>query len=460
MRKLSVKDRICIGLSIICISILACYIYIIARYRPWIGDDAIFCFEGALSYYINYGKASEPYVGNRITEITQVIGRVIEYYTQWGGRLLTGVVDPLMVIAGKTTSAIITSAIFIGILINSLKLVYKKTIEIFRHPLELICVGALLLMYNSTMSHSISRVFINLYGLSFMLYFMLLNLNEQCMKNDEVNSGNIFTMNALGLLAGISHELLGIWFMIQLLLQTVLTKRDIKSIFIHFRYFCGLAIGYTICVVAPGNFARMKNSHEISAYNTFFDRFLESIKTHIHTFINYEYMGAHILKILIIIFIAAFIFLCTKGNHEYMGWVAEKSIYIAISVVLWSIPARASARGMYGAMVYVLIILLKVIYEAEKEIKYKEYISAVLACIVMLLVLRDCNSWMPSMVKQAVYREKLIALSVEKRYSEIVVPKFSEECDRNVFFLRYVNSQDEMNSVFQIKLNGTHIILE
>lgn len=455
-------DKIALFISTFFLCMMALYFFFIVRYRPWIGDDVLHNFTGGLSYYIYPERATDQqYLGEKFHNIYQLIQHATEYYLNWGGRILTGIADPLMVMAGKTFSAIITVITFIGILIAGLRLVYKNVRTILLHPLSVIAVGALLLFYNVTLDYGIMRCMVNLYGFSLLLYLILFNLNEEIFSaHKKVSQSMMLMMNIVGFLAGISHELLGIWFIFQLLFRTIICTKNLKNFFIHYKCYMGLFMGYIICFIAPGNFARMKNPHEAEMNSSYFPRVIKSAKEHLLVMTSYEGIGKYIFQVMLLLTLVSFIFLIYKKRCMCIHGVLEKIISILVSVALWGIVARTPSRGLYGVLLYALLIMIEINYNAEKLFTYHMIISMCISIVIFFVVLYDNCSWIPSMTIQAKNRENIINTAVADSEKEVYVPKFTEECNRSIMLLEYVDSQYELDWFYYIRMYGTHIIIQ
>lgn len=275
MKKIKYKKIIPMTISLVGMMFMGVCFYMICRYRPWIGDDALHCFTGGLSCYVHpeYAKQglSDQHLGEYFTSLSQALSHATEYYVSWGGRLLTGVMDPLMVIGGKSASAVVSVCTYMGIILLGFRLVYGSIKEVFRHPLILLSTSSLLLFYNAAMDELVMRCMVNLYGFSFLLYLAILNLYEHILKSKgSINVTNVVLINVLGVVAGVSHELVGAWFLFQFMFGTFIRTRSVKKTLINCRYLAGTIIGYIICIVAPGNFARAKSPHEGGKHPDYF----------------------------------------------------------------------------------------------------------------------------------------------------------------------------------------------
>ena len=79
-------------MSISCagLALLSIYLYMVCRYRPWVGDDTLHCFTGGLSYYIHPEYiVSDEHLGEYYSSFMQAVEHAREYYLEWGGRLVT-----------------------------------------------------------------------------------------------------------------------------------------------------------------------------------------------------------------------------------------------------------------------------------------------------------------------------------------------------------------------------------
>lgn len=458
------NEKVSVICSVFSIFIMGLIFFCICRYRPWIGDDSLHCFSGGLLYYIHPEYSNtDMYLGDYFSNISQVIEHAKLYYFNWGGRLLTGFVDPLMVISGKTFSAFITTLIYICIIILGLNLAVTDIKEIFLHPLILLILGGIMLFYNRAMDLLLMRCMMDLYGFSFFLYLALFNIYRAIVeKKIEIKNSIVFyiSINVIGFLAGISHELIGAWFIFQLLFYSFLKIKDRKIIIHNIKYFIGLICGYIICILAPGNFARTQQKHESGLNTSLLIRLYKSIAEHFNMLCLHEDGGKVLFISLVFISLLCVIFLVINKKLTHWEWYIEMFAYILSSVVLWGFVAKTVSRGLYVALLYFILIFIKVIIEAEKQV-FNIFFNKLIIFLflsLMLFVLFDL-SWIGIMIPQAKNREALISHAAEAEQPVAKVEVFSEECNHYIFCLDIVDSQEELDWFYSDKMYGTHVEL-
>lgn len=217
---------------------------------------------------------------------------------------------------------------YIGIILLGLRLVYGSMKEIFSHSFVLLSISSLLLSCNEL--HD------GLVWFFFFLYLVIYNLYEHILKGENaVSVKKISLINLLGLVAGISHELIGAWFLFQFIFGTFIRTHSIKKTLINCKYLAGTIIGYIICFVAPGNFVRASHQHEAGLSTPIIPRMVKSFSMHKMMFFTYENIGKWIFASMTLLAIGSFVFLWYKKEFKYWGWVIEKIVYIFVSVVLW-----------------------------------------------------------------------------------------------------------------------------
>lgn len=188
---------------------------------------------------------------------------------------------------------------------------------------------------------------------------------------------------------------------------------------------------------------------------------IKSLFRHIYVFFIYENDGKWIFAGITLLVVGGFIFLCYKKEYGYWSWIIEKIIYIFVSVVLWGLVASPPTRGIYIALVYLFLIYAKIIYKAEKLLNKKAVILlGTMALVILVRVIVDCSSWIPSMVIQSHSRETIIAEAAANHAEYVYVPRYTDECNRRIFELKSVDSQDELDWLYNIRMYGTHVIIE
>ena len=448
-------------ISVFFLSIMGVFLFLIIRFRPCVGDDILNSFTGGLFYYVHPEKiVEEEHLGKQYATLSDAIGYAEFYYFNWGGRLLTGMTDGLLVIAGRTITAIIGSLTYVWIVIAGLRLVFKKIGEVLRHPFFVVTVGALILLYNNTMDMSIMRVMISLYGFSLSIYLLYLNLCIDCLEKKENQKRYYVLLNVVGFVAGITHELLGTWFILQIFFQQIKYWKKNGFSLTQLKQYIGLLVGYLICFLSPGNFIRLYNPHEKGLSRPLSERMRSSFYQHITCITEYETMGKYFFVVLILVTFVSFVYILIHKEYSTLHKASEFLGAIVLSVFLWGMMPYTRGYALMGIILYSLLGMVELVYQVELLSKYRySRMSIMIPVILMIMAFCDNLMWIPSMVNQAVVREKTIEEAVANNQKEVFVHKFSDECDKNIMMLENVDEQGEYDWFYTCQYYGTHVVL-
>ncbi len=454
----NLKDSLKTVISIFTLFSCGIILLLICRFRPLLGDDILDQFMYCDKMYIGDPTWVELPPKD---SIAMVLKDAWHLYNHWSGRVIYLLLIALPTLAGKTVYCILTAIIYMGIIFAGGKLEYGSISALLKHPVSVVTMSSLIMLYNYTMDHSIMWTFASIYGMSVFLYLILLNYTKDIADGKkEINTYTLIGMNILGLATGLTHELLGAWYIFQILLILVFYK-GIRRAFGYIKLYIGLILGFGICFFAPGNFERALSDHDSNIYGNYFLRLFESASQHGQCILKMQNMGIVIGLTFLFLVLWAFI---KTDKHSLIDNIARPAFYavsILASWVMWSLVAYTPVYGMIGMLVYVCLLGIHIIdgsklFETGGKIAY----DTALATVMIVLVLGDSIPWLAAFGQQSIAREELISEAKAAGEEYVIVPKYTDYVSRHIIFSRYVNNSSIYAEPAEMKYYGIRIIVE
>lgn len=443
------------GLSIILIFVISIFFWGVCRYRPPLGDDVLGQHMHSVYFYTNSDRWNAEEV-ILINSFEQILENAKEAYLLWTGRIVHLFFLPLLNVWGQGFTAMTSVIIYIGITLAACRLLYGKIRNVLEHPVEIAIMLSVLCLYNSAVSHSIMWTMITIYSASVFLYLVILNMNEEIINRIiEKSEKRIYVavFNLIGLIAGMTCELIGAWFILQIILR-VLVKLKIKGSFKIIKYYLGLFIGYCLCFFAPGNFNRMLMPHDKEIYTSYFIKLLRSLEQHGRILTQFEGFGKILMYSLSIIgCVAIILYIKQKKWKKIVGVISFFSMII-LSVFLWAFVSYTPIYGLLGVLVYQLLACFYIIKE-DDLLNIKKYISI----IILICLFSDNIFWFTNFLIQIEERNIIVREAIEKGEEEIKVRKL-ENADRKILFVNEIDDSNQYEKKYYQSYYGIKIIIE
>ena len=206
---------------------------------------------------------------NRVTSFEDIIQSQITHYNTWGGRFVVHVIDQFFLMYDKLVFNIANTVVFIIFSLLIYYNVYKKEIS-----------NTFLLLIYTALWFSIPGVGYSiiwqtmscnyLWGSAIILAFFTPYFSELNQSKKYSNIWNVvitILMFLLGIIAGWTIEAGGAMLLFGIVIVLILQKRKKNMAFWEYSGFVGALIGYSVLIVAPGNYVRSaqvatENGHE------------------------------------------------------------------------------------------------------------------------------------------------------------------------------------------------------
>ena len=437
------------SLSLFIIAVSFLYIFSIIRFRPLVGDDVLFLFEGGYTPYLS----DTLELGEYITSIFQGMQTLRELYLNFGfgiGMIYFWLFAPMI---GLTVNAIIVCLVYLAIVAITLHILYGR--ELLQHPSIIALIVMMFFFYNPSMDYYMMRIMAFAYGVPCMLYLLFGDLIYNSCGKIQIGKRRLLIINVVGFLAGLSHILLGVWFIVWI--WFLLKELGIKIAHSQ-KCFLGWGIGYFILVLTPGFYNRITLPHDASIHEPLLPRLLASIDVHMRCFYLCEVLGKIILSVIV-----TFVCICvfkkfTQKTYTSLFYLFELLNLTIVSIILWGSVSNTPNYGIMGLYIVTIMICIKLIQYSEEKIK--KLLSSI-CLIVFFCSLVDIYSWVPNMVRQSIQRTEIIHEAVLNNESEIHVPAFSYEVRRRrVMFIGETDTTKALAAEWYQKYYGIRVIVD
>ena len=457
------------SLSGVSLLLIFSFITLISYYREPLGDDVLSQFSNNLNYYLDDYKGNS--IGNQITEASSLYQSVKNNYLNWGGRLVGAMMLPLLSIFGQAYTAIITGSLYVFLIVIAGLLIFKNVRELFKHPLVIILLFLLLFYFNPSINYLLMWTFTSIYIVSAVLLGTYYYLYKNYLFNDNdlpINSRVIY-INIFGFVAGITHEVFSFTILSLVLflsLQEIYkNKRPLRKIFLH----TGLLLGTMVCVLAPGNFVRLANSHDsIRMTQSYIVKLFLVTRT-----TGYTIIGGDIIAFAIIFFLSTIVMLkysrkFTKGKSNLLLFVKSNYVdmlFLLFVIVTWSFFPYIGSYGTILFQFWFLVVVFKNIYvnngTSIDDIisKYEKSLLGSLTVLSIVIVLCFYNyPWMDSMAKTTIERRTIRENSIKENINNINVPLYDDNYSNRFNFYNYNNYKNEENKTeYYFKYYGVYM---
>ena len=427
-----------------------------------IGDDILGCFEGAVAFYLD---DFDMRVGERISSIFQALKQVVFIYRYWSGRMTGYMVGCLGKIMPRFLQAVITAALYSANIFLALQIVYKSTEKAICSPISFIILFLALCWFKPNLFYTYMWTMISVYAVP---VFLCLFYYKWSVSDEELGkSHNRWLLQGLGFLAGFSHEVLSLCMIIAVGISWLKAMCQRKQIWKDSFRHTGFIVGYLLCFFAPGNFYRMKQSHDVITASLK-RRLFNSIKAHITVLIGTR--EAKVLFVITLLIVcAAVVILMIKKDKEMLKKLCLENIEFIISgassILIWSFFPRVPTYGLVLWLFIVYIVLLRVIWEVSGRwnvaASYRprilqEGIAIALLALFAIYYRNEISSY----IEVAVERDRLVTEAVAHGDDEVVVPKVPEDLPTQRYMLDYLNGQEQYDTDYYCRYYGVHIIIE
>lgn len=257
-KKSSKKCELCI--TAVCIFLFMLLLESLA-FR-FMGDDYIYSFmwEGH-SMYVPLSENAR-----RIDSLSDILASGYSYYMTWGGRVIAQMLAMFFLWIGRPWFNLAMAAGIILLLFSIQWIAHEGRITFALRPFEILMTFLCFWSFNINFPGTI--VWIDgacnyFFPLLAVILFLLPYIHRYFMEDERRKSGYFIPlMFILGILAGDSNENTICWIGLSGLLYLVYYGKQKKLEFWMVTGMVGLAMGYGLLMLSPGNVIRMKESGE------------------------------------------------------------------------------------------------------------------------------------------------------------------------------------------------------
>ncbi len=442
-------------------------IFLVTSFMCWfcyinepIGDDVLFGCENFLSFYLDDYDLNSV-LGGRITTLHQVFSSLCDIYMYWSGRLTGYSLEVIGKLFPRAVQAMITVFLFAGNIILAMRIVYKDIKEVIKNPIIFVILYLALYWYRAKAYFAYMWIMTTVY--SFGVFFCLLYYNLTVVNDKKGKKSNIIILQIVGLLAGLSHEVISFCVFVPILVYYLISikrhNKTWKSVFEH----TGFGIGYLLDFLAPGNFYRMNLKNE-EIKLSYFSRLRSSVDIHMKV-INGT-VGGNILSVVVmIIFFLTLVYIVKKDKTSLKILFADEWLVFFsafLSIVVWAFFPRAVEYGMEQFILFYYLIQIYIIHEFFSN--YLNHRFDILFSCLSILLIGGLSMIHFGEIKEyyntSYERKTLIENAVKNKKDEVVVPAYSDSLNNERINLHYLNYQKEYDSKYYKSYYGIRIIID
>lgn len=446
-------------LFIIGLMTVFCFVWFITRYRFLNGDDCLGQIRNSIDFYRDSMKDTVV-LGPVISNISDNLIATIHGYKYFGGRFFGYFMSGLIAIVGQKVTAIVSGLVYvilICLILHNISPEDKQNNTYF-NVLLIPVLFCFIVFFNPYIGEMFMWTMVSHYVMPATLmlaYFTVASKfffpgKVSCEGKDKetVDIKYIVLLNIFGFIAGFTQEAVVPTFLAVFGVYLLLHLGEMRFGFAKtLVYNIGLFIGFALCVLAPGNRARMKESHDAADFNRpFFTKLVESWGRHYYAITSgdnkvviYEVVALVILTILVLLLSEDYQEITTKALPFAVGFVA--------SIVVWGFASHTVGYGMITPLVLFSMMILtpiSYVYSSLKE-KYVKVTTIVeILCIAgfCIALYAGNHSWMNDLKNT---REVWDAKISEANQGDIVeVPEFPKSCKNRFTEYNGVNSVERL----------------
>lgn len=453
IKKKQIDKGVVIGVLIMII--ITCFTWVFSYINEPVGDDLLTYYDGAIAQYLDGFSLG---LGERITNPIQVLKELRFIYRYWSGRMIGYSVMLFGKFLPKVVQAFITAIVFSANILLAMRIVFDKLKNVVKSPVVFCLMFFTIYYYRSGCYYEYMWTMVAVYSIPIFIILLYYNLFDE--KVDLKATNGMGFMQIIGFVAGFSHEILS------LILIVIVGSEYIRDCILkNCRWtrvfsFTGLGFGYLLCFLAPGNFYRTTQSHDIVA-NTYADR-LKNIFILNRIVLTYTTEQRIVFGILSIVTAATVIIIILK--KEELGQILLKRVGIIIACCLYPfICAAVPHYPIYGEdlWIYMIYILcLNVAVRIRYYFSVKETFKFVLP--VLLIVFFGVLNYneLYTYAKTSYRRRLLVREAVKKGEGQVVVPCFDEGLSQERYLLSYLNDQNQYDLDYYQWYYGTRLVIE
>jgi hypothetical protein len=443
------------------------FYYLICYNQFPYGDDVLMQFSTGISFYLDIPN---PALGKQITSLPIIFESVLNIYKVWSGRIVGSSLNPMLTILGRKFTAGFSAIVFLLIVFNIATLIdshKENNMKVFQNPVRLILLNLMIFVLGGFKGLMTMWVMVSIYGVSTLLYLIMLNITIGLCKNDfNSKVAYIIFINIIGFAAGLTHEVIGAISILMIFIKCfeVFWKKKVSFFNIIYHYI-GLILGYFICFIAPGNFVRMNSSHDEGIRKPFLTKLQSSLDAHSTVIYGYKNIFALIIIVLLIYCVIKVRIKKVSNLKVIIASNYQFILGIIFSIIIWSFGSYVPSYGLLFYMCLVCIIFFRIYDECTKSNtlnidRFKYKVATPITLLLLALIFIYNYAWLSNLRSVTRNREILIDSAKNNSYDTAVVPAYKDV--NNLFYTtdNSGNNQESFDSEYYIEYYGIHIIID
>lgn len=236
------------------------FMYILNYLTPFLADDYFAAFVWPEGVRINGLVAGNAM---RITGFTDIFESVKNYFFAWGGRVPGSVFRQFFVWQGKVYFNIVNAFMMTILVAEVYWLSHEGKVTFSFNPTYLVWIFFSLWAYNVRfidtclwVAGSCDYLWMEVFILAFLMPYVRNYFDASVFKHNKTVVAIMLFF--LGLIAGCSHETTNCWIVIVLAYWLYVSRKKDDLQAWQLSGFIGFCLGYTLLILAPGNFSRLQ----------------------------------------------------------------------------------------------------------------------------------------------------------------------------------------------------------
>lgn len=420
-----------------------------------IGDDVVCSFYMGFKHYID-GADWEPM--EKVTTVGETLEQYIQYYLTFNGRIPYLFQGYLFNLLGERVISVISALIYTGTILLVGRIGLKSWKAVIESPVILLLCSLYMYQLTPTGTYISMWTFVCQYGLPTFLYLLYYFMITKLYMEEKVSIKRKLFILSFGFICGLCHECLGAFAILLVSIKAVyecnITRTmPMKKIWIN----SGLFAGYTVVLLAPGNYKRLFLSHDLA-------RAQAGILSKLQISIYEHLISAGVLTRteiwMVLIFGIAIIYTYIKRRYSVFQFVKENLeliIVIIISIPVWAVFAPPVPQ--YGLQLWkacVIILMLRAIDVTLLE----DRTWNILAVIGVTAYIVGNFGWTSDLVRVTTERRTQISEAKGGGQNVVYLCQYPESTYGYLTMYNYANQEEAFGDKSDEKFYGLKLIVE
>lgn len=454
-----------IGYLMVCVFFIA-FFYLFFSQMP-IGDDILSMFKNSITFYLDDFKNNTTLELEKIQSITDITTEITQQYMVWHARVIPKIVHYISMLSPSIVSSLFNSATLVLICLVSASLICDcRFKDVFAYPSSIAYIGIIGIWYSKGLDYIRMQMFLSMYALPALCFLLYYKLHRTLLKgNYSTSRFKILTLTIFGIITGSMHEIFSmyvlIWVILEMMVPIYFGKFSIKKLIFHSGYLFGLLT----CILAPGNFSRISQSHEETISNSLYEKILTSFSAHFNAIRGNGMWISDFLTITTLLF-SLYVF--NKRIRKIgvkltlIELISDTGSYIAIfifSICIWSVFGYMPKYALlFPRLIFYISIAIYIRKNFQSKYSCSEYMK--IGTLIIFIFFISLNfGWLRRETEVTLARMALINEARLLNQDEVIIPAY-DEIGKFSLFSYTNNHHQKFDTPYSIKFYGTRLIVE